>query len=366
LTVAETWKSEDGALELRAGDSLELLAELEAESVDLVLTDPPYFNVAEEAWDRQWKKAGEFLEWLGPFLDEFRRVLKPNGSLYLFASPAMAARVELEIGRRFAVLNSLVWAKPSGRANACKKEDLRAYFPQSERVIFAEQFGADGSALRGSGYAAATAELYAGVFEPLRRYLVEERDRAGLTNRQVDDYLGTAGMAGHYFGASQWALPTATVYDKLRRLFNEDNPNRQAGGHLARDFDHLEREHAGLRREYESLRREFEELREEYEELRRPFTVSREVPFTDVWTFPAVQAYPGKHPCEKPLAILQHMIAASSKPGALVLDAFAGSGATAEACFRLGRRFVGAELDAGHFGRARRRLELATSQLALF
>ncbi|MBU0618067.1 MAG: site-specific DNA-methyltransferase, partial [Planctomycetes bacterium] len=33
---------------------------------------------------------------------------------------------------------------------------------------------------------------------------------------------------------------------------------------------------------------------------------------------------PGKHPCEKPLSLLEHIVAASSKPGAVVLDAFVG------------------------------------------
>lgn len=359
MTAQQVWTSPDGALELRLGDSLKLVRELEEDSVDLVVTDPPYFNVKEEAWDRQWEAAGDFLAWLGLYLDEFRRVLRPNGSLYVFASPSMAARVELEVGRRFAVLNHIVWTKPDGWHRKAAKEDLRAYFPQTERIIFAEQFGADGSALNGTGYAAADAELRAGVFEPLRLYLAGERDRAGLNNRQVDAYLGTNGMAGHYFGTSQWALPTADVYAKLRRLFNEDNPNRQAVGRLERDFEHL-------CREYEHLRREYEELRLEFEELRRPFAVAAAGAFTDVWTFDTVQPYPDKHPCEKPLALLQHIIASSSRPGALVLDAFAGSGSTGHACHRLGRRFLGAELDSAYFERAARRLELTVSQLSLF
>lgn len=72
--------------------------------------------------------------------------------------------------------------------------------------------------------------------------------------------------------------------------------------------------------------------------------MTADVPYTDVWDFPTVQAYPGKHPCEKPQALLRHIIEASSKPGAVVLDAFMGSGATGVACKALGRQFIGIEL----------------------
>jgi adenine-specific DNA-methyltransferase len=41
-------------------------------------------------------------------------VLAPNGSLYCFASPQMAAMVECVVAERFDVLNSLVWVKPNG------------------------------------------------------------------------------------------------------------------------------------------------------------------------------------------------------------------------------------------------------------
>ena len=81
------------------GDCLSVLPELPDNSVDMVLTDPPYFKVKGDAWDNQWDKPAEFLAWLDRVLEEFARVLKPNGSLYLFASPQMGARVEIMIGQ---------------------------------------------------------------------------------------------------------------------------------------------------------------------------------------------------------------------------------------------------------------------------
>jgi len=71
----------------------------------------------------------------------------------------------------------------------------------------------------------------------------------------------------------------------------------------------------------------------------------RQWPSADVWAFGTVHAYPGKHPCEKPLDLLTHAICASSRPGGVVLDAFAGGGSCARAALLSGRRWIGIERD---------------------
>jgi site-specific DNA-methyltransferase (adenine-specific) len=54
------------------------------------------------------------------------------------------------------------------------------------------------------------------------------------------------------------------------------------------------------------------------------------------------------HPTQKPLAPLEQLVQAFSRPGELVLDPFCGSGSSLVAARRLGRDFLGIELDAGH------------------
>ena len=54
--------------------------------------------------------------------------------------------------------------------------------------------------------------------DKLRTYLINARDAAGLKSSEVDRYLGTNGMAGHYFGRSQWEFPTREVYEKLQKI----------------------------------------------------------------------------------------------------------------------------------------------------
>ena len=83
-------------------------------SVNLLWLDPPYFRVVDEEWDRAWKTEADFLVWLRSIVAEAARVLAPNGSLYLFASPQMGGRVECIAREHLDVLNHLVWAKRQG------------------------------------------------------------------------------------------------------------------------------------------------------------------------------------------------------------------------------------------------------------
>lgn len=62
------------------------------------------------------------------------------------------------------------------------------------------------------------------------------------------------------------------------------------------------------------------------------------------------------HPTQKPLEVLQPLIASFSQPGDLVLDPFAGSGSSLLAAKTLGRRWLGIELDAGYHQIATQRL----------
>ena len=320
------------------GDCLDVMRGMPDNSVDAVVTDPPYFRVKGDAWDRQWDKPTQFLAWLDQIAEQWQRLLRPNGSLYCFASSKMAARVECLLANRFSILSHIVWQKGDDNGNGMHtrqhKPDCRNWFPQTERLIFAEHYGADNIAKGEAGYVAKCDELRGFVFEPLRAYLDGERERAGWSVRRIaEEYQKVTGsrtvtgMAGHWFGTVQWMLPTEQNYKWLRKLF-------------AGDY----------------LRREYEDLRREYEDLRRPFSVTPDVPYTDVWTFPTVGHYKGKHPCEKPLAMMEHIIRTSTRPGAVVLDCFAGSGSTGLACHNLGRSFIGIEREAEYVALAQARI----------
>ncbi len=67
-----------------------------------------------------------------------------------------------------------------------------------------------------------------------------------------------------------------------------------------------------------------------------------------------------EHPTQKPEKLLAKVILASSRPGDVVLDPFAGSGTTLAVAEKLGRRWIGIEIDRDHACVALRRLELAS------
>lgn len=66
------------------------------------------------------------------------------------------------------------------------------------------------------------------------------------------------------------------------------------------------------------------------------------------------------HPTQKPLAILLPLVEAFSPPGGTVLDPFAGSGSSLLAAKRLGRSYIGMELDPAYHAVARKRLARET------
>ncbi|MBN2583835.1 MAG: site-specific DNA-methyltransferase [Planctomycetes bacterium] len=88
----------------------------------------------------------------------------------------------------------------------------------------------------------------------------------------------------------------------------------------------------------------------------------------DTWTFSRVcgtfKERCGWHPCQMPEALLERVIRASSRPGDLVLDPFAGSGTTCVVAKRLGRHYVGMDISEQYVVKSRQRLADDESLLA--
>ena len=90
-------------------------------------------------------------------------------------------------------------------------------------------------------------------------------------------------------------------------------------------------------------------------------------PLDSVWTdiFPVNSQGNDRldYPTQKPVALLDRIIKASSNTGALVFDCFMGSGTTQEAAMRLGRRFIGADINLGAIQTTAKRLIGASEDL---
>jgi site-specific DNA-methyltransferase (adenine-specific) len=72
------------------------------------------------------------------------------------------------------------------------------------------------------------------------------------------------------------------------------------------------------------------------------------------------------HPSQKPLEVMEWCIRGLPSDAHTILDPFMGSGTTGVACIKLGRRFIGIELEPKYFDIACRRIEEAWKQPRLF
>jgi DNA modification methylase len=215
---------------LHHGDCIEVLKTLPDASVDAVVTDPPYgLEFMGNDWDAPWKgtaashaeartrradelndpskgkfiragvnayEAGKpFQDWCELWAAECLRVLKPGGHMLAFGGSRTWHRLASAVeDAGFEIRDSIAWLYGSG-------------FPKSLDVSKAIDKERDDRAdtLR------VTAEI------------ARLRDIAGMTNRDLDDMFGFAGMAGHWTSnKSQPAVPTVEQWARLRESLSPD------------------------------------------------------------------------------------------------------------------------------------------------
>ena len=104
------------AFDLRAGDCLAGMAALPAESVDLVVTSPPYNLDIAYASYRDDAPRADYLDWSCRWAAEVKRVLKPGGSFFLNigaapANPLLPHEIVLKLQPLFRLQNTLHWIK---------------------------------------------------------------------------------------------------------------------------------------------------------------------------------------------------------------------------------------------------------------
>ena len=84
------------------------------------------------------------------------------------------------------------------------------------------------------------------------------------------------------------------------------------------------------------------------------------IPVNDIWTdtghIKSLSIENANYPTQKPEALLERIILASSNPGSIVLDCFMGSGTTQAVAMKLGRRFIGADINLGAIQTTTKRL----------
>ena len=97
-----------------------------------------------------------------------------------------------------------------------------------------------------------------------------------------------------------------------------------------------------------------------------PKTYTRAHPKTVQYFSPRAEGTRGLHPTQKPVALMGYLIKTYTNEGDTVLDFTMGSGTTGVACVKLGRKFIGIELDPGYFDIAVKRIKAAYADGGLF
>ena len=102
-------------IDLRQGDCLEIMKDIESGSIDAIITDPPYGTTACK-WDS--------IIPLEPMWEQLKRVIKPNGAIVLFGSEPFSSSLRMSNIKNYKY--DWIWQKtrPSGSMLA-KKQPLR-------------------------------------------------------------------------------------------------------------------------------------------------------------------------------------------------------------------------------------------------
>lgn len=351
---------------LHHGDNLDVLRRRVGDaSVDLVYLDPP-FNSDQDysvllggrdgagaaatakafgdtwTWDRAARRQFEatvarggrvgqlldaYLDFLGPSdrmaylammaprLAELRRVLRPTGSIYLHCDPTASHYLKLLMDAAFGPENfrsEIVWKRSSAHNRA------RRFGPVHDVILH---------------YARSAKEMaWHTIYEP---YAEEYKARI-FTKAEAD--------GRRYRTVDLTASNPGFTYEWRGRRPSE-------GRHWAYSEEGMRRLEAEGRLYYTSTG---------LPQLKRYLDEMQGVPVQDVWVdippLPPKAAERLGYPTQKPEALLERILRASSSPGDVVLDPFCGSGTALAVAQRLGRRWIGIDVAPLAIALVRRRL----------
>ncbi|WP_419838049.1 DNA methyltransferase [Candidatus Poriferisodalis sp.] len=363
-------------------DNLRVLRGINSACIDLIVTDPPFnskrfYNAPlgseaagaqfDDTWTMDSQKddwadlqeaadpalfhtvvgaglsAGEpmqaYLSFIAPRLIELHRILKPAGSLYLHcdahASHYLKQLLDCIFGSRY--LNEIVWKRTS-----TKSLGTRRYARDSDRILF---------------YSKSSTFTWNQQYRPHDPDYVEgnyrHNDGDGLGAYATEQLTGGKAGGALAYEAFKGALPSkGRAWAPPRR----DKFPSEAADKLPDNYEDLDvlakcaaLDDAGL----------LYWTRNGVPRYKSYLSTKQGIPASDIIAhIPAVSGNEATGwPTQKPLALYEHFIAASSDPDDLVFDPFAGCATTMVAAERLGRRWAGVDVDEVATGITLKRLQ---------
>lgn len=99
-------------------DVFDFIPLLEDKSVDLLLTDPPYMNIVDDKWDKQWKTVQDYVDWMYKVLEAMKPKMKDHGSVIFFGGigshnerPFFKVMDAIESKNLYTYRNFVTWGK---------------------------------------------------------------------------------------------------------------------------------------------------------------------------------------------------------------------------------------------------------------
>jgi len=294
----------------------------------MVFTDPPY-GMKKEAdgvlndnlnydklleFNKVWipltfqhlKDVGSWYCWGidEPLMDIYSQILKPMANQ-----------------QRITFRNLITWDKGNGQGQ--RAEEFRSFAIADEKCLFV---------MGGVQGFNTNQDNYFDAWEPIRVYLAKEKEKMGWTDKWIAEQIGIDPRL-HWFGKSQWDLPTKEKYEKLQELAQ---------------YSAFKREYSAFKREYNDIKREYNDIKREYYATRAYFNNTHDN-MNNVWHFDrtsqAERDGAGGHATPKPVALCVRAIKSSSRDDECVLDLFGGSGSTLMAAEQTDRTCYMMELD---------------------
>ena len=298
------------------GDNLEQLRRLPAACVDLIYIDPPFnsnrnYEVfwgetkEKRAFEDRHENTRAYIDYMRPRCLELSRVLKKTGSFYYHCDDHASHYVKVMLDQIFGETNfqnEVIWKRTGARSDA-------KGWNQIHDTLFV--YG-------GSG--------------------------ATVWNPQFEEY------SDHY-------IATKYTHDdgdgRLYRLDNMTSPNPRPN--MTYEWKGHASPAKGWRYSRETMAQLHEEGRIWYPDdkskrpqLKRYLDEMHGIPMGSVWTDIApINSQAAErlgYPTQKPLALLERIIAASSNPNDIVLDAFCGCGTALVAAHKLKRQWIGIDI----------------------
>jgi site-specific DNA-methyltransferase (adenine-specific) len=124
-----------GSGEIHIGDALEVLPTLPSEHLQMIVADPPYFQVLlEEEWDNTWKSTDDYLDWTISWVRACKRLLRPDGLFYVFGQLGKREHVWLHtcsmLTKEMQFHDMIIWDRAVGY-----NERYDSFTPQYEMVL---------------------------------------------------------------------------------------------------------------------------------------------------------------------------------------------------------------------------------------